>query len=235
MEKMSKSETLEEISIQKEMEAIVPDGSWLDKYANGLMHEDADVAHKVALEAIQDGEVLLPAIVAMALCLTEGIHPAAAAAAFKVVWLDSGIVLSPRILRNAVESLDSARKYLMDLESQEIFENLDDHVTVYRGQFFDAGRDPGGASWTLSEEVAQWYSAPAPHVGLTKRGWVLKATVPKSAILAVFCDRGEQEVVLDLDQIDKNRLTTARGTCDHFPQNLAGSKLGFAGVLSNFR
>lgn len=234
MEKMSKTETLEELSPLAEMRAIVADGDWMERFVDRLMDEDDDVAHKAALEAIQDGEVILPAIVVIALCLTDGINRAAAATAFKVVWLDSGIVLPPDLLRDAVEALQSARTFLMDIESQEIFDRLGDDVTVYRGQFFEAGKAPNGASWTLSEEVAQWYSAPAPAVGLKKRGWVLKAIVPKSAILTVLCDRGENEVVLDLDCINKSRLTAKRGTCDHFPKHLSGSKLGFAGVLTKF-
>ena len=229
------AKTLMALNFLGEIEAIVPDGDWIDRFAHRLMHEDAEIAGEAALEAIQDGEVMLPAQVAIMMCTTAGINRAAAATALKIVWLDQGFGLPPAEFKIVFDSVASVPMYLMDSQGQEVFAALDSEVTVFRGQLFDSGKVPDGASWTLSEEVAQWYSAPAPSYGSPERGWVLTATVPKTAILAAFFERGEQEVVLDLAQLNHQRLVAKRGTCDKFPAHLAGSNLGFLGLLSNLR
>jgi hypothetical protein len=217
-----------------EIEAIVSDGDWIERFAHRLMHDDPEIAGEAAVEAIQDDEVMLPAQVAIMMCMTGGVNRAAAATALKIIWLDQGFGLPPAEFKMVFDSVASVPKYLMDPQGQEVFEGFTNEVTIHRGQLFDVGKNPDGASWTLSEEVAQWYSAPAPSYGSPERGWVLTATVPKSAVLAVFCERGEQEVVLDLAQLNHRHLVAKRGTRDKFPGHLAGSSLGFIGLLSNF-
>ncbi|GEM_PF-4268585 len=230
-----KANSLEALNFLLENEAIVPDGDWIDRFAHRLMHEDSEIAGEAAVEAIQDDEVMLTAQVAIMMCLSKGVNRAAAATALKIVWLYQGFGLPTAEFKMVFDSVASVPMYLMDSQGQEAFAALDNEVAVFRGQLFDSGKVPDGASWTLSEEVAQWYSAPAPAYGSPERGWVLTATVPKSAILAAFFERGEQEVVLDLAQLNHRRLVAKRGTCDKFPEHLAGSNLGFLGRLSNFR
>jgi hypothetical protein len=65
-------------------------------------------------------------------------------------------------------------------------------------------------------------------------GWVLTATVPKSAVLADLFERGKKEVALDLAQLNSRCLVVKRGTCDKFPAHLGGSNLGIVGLLSKF-
>jgi hypothetical protein len=229
-----KAKVIEHLKLLEMLGAIICDGDWIERFAERFMDEDPEVAGEAAFDAIQDNQVMTPAQVAVLMCTTLGINRAAAATALKTVWLDQGIGLPPSELRAVFQSVASVPRYLMDSKGQETLAGLNSEVTIYRGQLFDAGKKSTGASWTLSEEVAQWYSAPARALGSSDRGWVLAATVSKAAILAVFCESEEMEVVLDLSKLNRRRLTVNRGTCDEFPAHLSKSSLGIVGLLSSF-
>ncbi|MCO4095347.1 MAG: hypothetical protein HEQ37_19185 [Acidovorax sp.] len=77
-------------------------------------------------------------------------------------------------------------------------------------------------SWTLVEEVADWYSAPVP--GQTERGYVLSAIVPRGAVMALFLARGETEVVVDLAALQHVSASSRKGRSEKFPAHLAAGK-----------
>lgn len=232
MENDNLAKTLEWVRNLEEMEAIVPDGSWSKRFLGRLTNSDPKVAGEAAMEAVSDHEVYLPASVVAFLCFAPSINRAAAAAALRVVWIDQGFGTNPEVLgRIFREAAASAPNYLMNDQEWAVMAALPEVVTVYRGQLFNAGKKPTGASWTLLKEVAQWYSAPTADS--RKRGWVLAAKIPKSAILALFFERGEKEVVIDVAQLQPSSVDAQRGTCDKFPLQLTKSKLGFMGSLSS--
>ena len=81
---------------------------------------------------------------------------------------------------------------LMNQEERSMLESLDDTVTVYRGVH---SRKPGGMkalSWTLDQEVAQWF---ADRYG--RHGTVYEAKIDKKHIHALFLGRNEAEVIVD--------------------------------------
>ena len=225
---------LESIKYLREIEAIVPDGDWEERFLGRLMDPDPKISWEAGFEAIADFEVLLPAPVAYVLCLEPSINKAASATVLRRVWTDQGFQTTPDILRKMfTETATLAPNYLMNKQEWAVLAALPDVVTIFRGQLFDSGKKLNGASWTLLKEVAQWYSAPCAALNSRDRGWVLTAKIPKSAILAVFFDRDEKEVVVDIEQIPRSSVEVQRGTCDKFPKHLAKSQLGFVGSISS--
>lgn len=96
-------------------------------------------------------------------------------------------------LWTAVQSDDAARwQYVMDDKERAEFEALPDRVTLYRGISSSSCR-PSGLSWTLDRDVAHWFAARFEHVD---EGVVLRGTVVRSRILALFQERDESEVVV---------------------------------------
>ncbi len=82
------------------------------------------------------------------------------------------------------------KEYLMDEKEFEIFKNLPEEFTVYRGV---RGRGKvQGLSWTLSMEQARWFAD-----RFEPTGKVYRARIKKEDVLAYFSDRNEKEVVLD--------------------------------------
>ena len=87
-------------------------------------------------------------------------------------------------------------KYLMGQENYEVYENLPDTFTVYRGLQENAQED--GLSWTLSKEVAEWFAS-----RFENDGEIIEKTVHKTEVIAYFNDRDEEEVVLDIKKVLK--------------------------------
>lgn len=79
------------------------------------------------------------------------------------------------------------REYFMSEEDREIFKNLPETLTVYRGYV----RNKSGFSYTLDEDKAKWF---AKRFG--KNGKVVKRIVNKDEIFAYKNDRNEQEVII---------------------------------------
>ena len=89
------------------------------------------------------------------------------------------------------------------------YDALGDTVVVYRGQSYkDYLSQNFGASWTLSEDTARFFAY--TYIGTPKgENIVLRATISKADILAVFMERGEKEIIVagrclrDIEIIDK--------------------------------
>ena len=75
-------------------------------------------------------------------------------------------------------------------------ENLDklvfipEQVVIYRG--LQRNASVRGLSWTLDLKVAAWFAN-----RFDNNGDIYRATADRAKILAYFCDRGEQEIVID--------------------------------------
>lgn len=198
---------------------VVEDGDWLERFGNRLL--DPSSAAKAGREAVQDDEVWFPSIVLEVLWETSDVPRAAVAAALRSVWLDAGFMAPPGFLSAIFRDAREAEDVLMMGDELECLRGLPRNVEVFHGQRFSDGPNSiCGASWTLDEQVAQWYAAPIPSIA-EPHGWVLRATVPNQAILALFLERGESETVLDLPMISNIQHQYMRGSCDKFPQHLA--------------
>jgi len=93
------------------------------------------------------------------------------------------------------------KKYLMDADELAYYERLPQHLTVYRG--VSVGRNPNGLSWTWSLETAKWFAHRFDIAD--EKGYIQRATVDKSEILAYFNGRDEDELVIDTSKI-KERI-----------------------------
>lgn len=85
-------------------------------------------------------------------------------------------------------------KYLMGSENYEVYENLPDTFTVYRGLQENAQED--GLSWTLSKDVAEWFAS-----RFENNGEIIEKTVHKTEVIAYFNDREEEEIILDIKKV----------------------------------
>jgi len=105
-------------------------------------------------------------------------------------------------LKTAVSWFKECKKeLLMVKEDLEYYNSLPDEVTVYRG--VAVGRVPNGLSWTDKLKTAKWFAHRYDKDEET--GYVQKAVVPKSKILAYFNTRNEDELVVDTFAI-KNEI-----------------------------
>ena len=80
----------------------------------------------------------------------------------------------------------------MDADERARLDELGETVTVYRGV---RSSRPGGVkalSWTLDQNVAQWF---ADRYG--RQGTVYEAKIDKKHIHALFLGRNESEVIVD--------------------------------------
>ena len=102
--------------------------------------------------------------------------------------------LSKRSLLAMFRSI--APQKLMDEEERELFQSLDDVVTVYRGVTSYNAQNAKALSWTLNREVAEWF---AHRFG--QNGTVYEAQVKKENIYAVFLGRNEEEVIVDPERL----------------------------------
>lgn len=84
---------------------------------------------------------------------------------------------------------------LMDSDEYNIYKNLPEEITVYRGTGDDA-KYFHGLSWTLDYEKAKWF---ATRWG--NKGRIYKGTIRKDDILAYFLRRDESEAVIDYTKL----------------------------------
>jgi hypothetical protein len=201
---------------------IVEDGSWPQRFVDRLL--DPEEPATVGVEAVADDEVVDPHPVLMALHLVETVPRAAVAAALRKLWLEGGVFSpEPAQISDLFRGAMKAPETLMTPAEIAALANLPDHVRVFRGQLDGDSPDrPSGMSWTLVEEVADWYAAPIP--GHTERGHVLSAVVPRDAVMAVFLARGETEVVVDLAALHEVPVSSRKGRSDKFPAHLAAGR-----------
>ena len=85
------------------------------------------------------------------------------------------------------------KRYLMTPEDYEVYENLPEQFTVYRG--VAVGRAHNGLSWTRNKEKAIWFAN--RFNTKSKRGYLLTTVVNKSDVLAYFNTRGEEEILVN--------------------------------------
>lgn len=205
---------------------VVEDGTWLERFGRRLLGlQGQSAAAEAAQEAVRDDEVILPVAVLETLWTSRAIPRAALAAALREVWLDFGLQLNcddPEGLTAIFRDTRGYEEFLMASDELQELSALPKTFVAYRGQVYSDGPNATatGASWTLAEEVADWYAAPVPMLG-QPHGWVLRAEVPKDAVLALFLERGEREIVLDMAMVANLPVHARRGTCDTFPQHLS--------------
>lgn len=85
---------------------------------------------------------------------------------------------------------------LMDDEERSQLQSLENPVTVYRGVTSYNAKNIKALSWTLDENVAQWF---AHRYG--EHGTVYQAQIRKEDIYAIFTGRNESEVIVDPKQL----------------------------------
>lgn len=88
-------------------------------------------------------------------------------------------------------------EYLMDEEEREVFRNLPDELTIYRGVARRRKNNVQVFSWTLSKDRAEWFSRrPAgPCLPPRTNGVVYQANIKKEHIFAYFAR--EEEIIVN--------------------------------------
>ena len=172
--------------LQWDYGVVVEDGNWVERFSERLL--DPATAAVAGREALLDDEVLQPIAVLEALWYSRAIPRAALAAALREMWLDHGLQAEQEDLTAIFKESLKAADVLMTAEEHARLKALPAKLIVWRGQiFFDGGESATSASWTLNRQVAEWYAAPVPALA-QPHGWVLRAEIPKKAILALFLE-----------------------------------------------
>lgn len=84
------------------------------------------------------------------------------------------------------------KQSLMNQEDYEVYCNLSECFSVYRG--VAVGRNPNGLSWTRNLNRAEWFAHRFDRK--EQQGYVRDATIFKRDVLAYFNTRGEEEIVV---------------------------------------
>ena len=87
------------------------------------------------------------------------------------------------------------KHYLMTSEDYEVYQNLPEQFTIYRG--VAVGRARNGLSWTRNKEKAIWFAN--RFNTKDKSGYLLTTVINKSDVLAYFNTRGEEEIVVNVN------------------------------------
>ena len=219
---MNREEVLELFEILAEEGAIVEDGTWAERYIDKIL--DPQQAAVAAVDSIVDDEVMAPHGIVMALAFIECVPRAAVAAALRKLWLEGGVFSEePDQVTDLFREALKAPEALMTPAEAAGLGELPEYVRIFRGQVQGDFPDlPSGRSWTLAEEVADWYAAPIP--GQTTRGRVLSALVPRHAVMALFLARGETEVIVDPAALEGVPISSRAGRSDVFPKHLTAGK-----------
>lgn len=113
------------------------------------------------------------------------------------IWMDTESLSSDQ--DEWLECLEADRSgralHMMDEVEWAAWAELPEQVTVYRGYNADEG-NPNGLSWTLNRERAEWFAK-----RFHREGVLLTAVVPKGVVIAVLLGRGEDEVVINPEDI----------------------------------
>lgn len=92
-----------------------------------------------------------------------------------------------------VELLEQDRgsaEFMMSAQDRELFKNLPDELTIYRG-FNNKDGNPRGLSWTTSKKKAAFFA-----YRFEQEGTIVSAKINKSDALAFFTSRNEFEILL---------------------------------------
>lgn len=91
---------------------------------------------------------------------------------------------------------EASKEIMMDEKETEVFEQLDDVVTIYRG-VTDYNKDNIKAlSWTLDKTKAEWFATRFKQDGL-----VYEAKIKKNDIFAYTDKRNEKEVLVNFRKL----------------------------------
>lgn len=109
----------------------------------------------------------------------------------------------------------ASREYLMNKEELEIYKQLDDVVTVYRGVSEYNKNNIKVLSWTLDKEKAEWFANRWKTIG-----YVYQAKINKNDIIA-FCDqRAEKEIIVNYNKLyDIELVNTIENNLDEVNQD----------------
>lgn len=103
---------------------------------------------------------------------------------------------------------EADQKYLMESDELEIYNNLENEVTIYRGLAEFNKQHIKGLSWTLDRNIAENVFANVevdengiPRKSNTVKGDVYQAKIKKEDIFAYINGRNEQEVIVDYTKL----------------------------------
>lgn len=103
---------------------------------------------------------------------------------------------------------EADKQYLMESDELEIYNNLENEVTIYRGLAKFNKQHIRGLSWTLDRNVAEkvFANVIVDKNGITRKSDVLKgdvyqAKIKKEDIFAYINGRNEQEVIVDYTKL----------------------------------
>lgn len=91
---------------------------------------------------------------------------------------------------------------LMDEQEYKVYKDFPESLTVYRG--IAVNRNPHGLSWTTDYSKAEWFAH--RYDTDSEEGYILKANISRSNILAYFDSRGESEVVVNVFELNENSI-----------------------------
>lgn len=89
------------------------------------------------------------------------------------------------------------KRALMYDDEYEVYKNLPESFTIYRG--VTPGRNPDGMSWTREYDKAEWF---ANRFG---EGYILEEIANKKDVLAFFSRRSEEEVVIEAKKVENKK------------------------------
>ena len=116
------------------------------------------------------------------------------------IWVDSENIWQAEILWTAALHSDRpGRDAMMEEDERQTFTQLPSEVEVFRG-FCEDGRERG-LSWTTDRKKAEWFAARLAVPGDMPR--LAIGRVEKDKIVACFDGRGENEVVVFPDDVDR--------------------------------
>jgi hypothetical protein len=106
------------------------------------------------------------------------------------IWIDSENIWSnKKEWKKLLSSNRPEREKFMKEEDREIFKNLPDKITAYRGYL--PGKNKTGFSYSLNRERAEWFSK-----RFNTNGKVSEIEILKSKLFAYTDSRSEQEIII---------------------------------------
>lgn len=91
--------------------------------------------------------------------------------------------------------LNADKDVIMDKSDLHVYDNLSERITVYRG--IQPNENIKGFSWSLSQEIAEWFAQRYGHDGN-----VYSLIVDKKHVIAYINNRNEKEIIVDYTKIN---------------------------------